>query len=293
MGVDYLELGCFGKVPCWEEHWQETLSDPSAHALRQWVSAGREETGTEEAGGVRFLFGLPESADLVVGILRPSRDKKSRSYPFAVLSLFPRRPYRKTYATLPLALVPTWEALSDAWESLAGVADRSSFQEMLESTLVPSPPEPRQTQADYEAMQSEPLGRMLAGPDGGPPRSLPGDLGGLVSRLKAAGAEGLVAEVPVSQDLAAAAFDVAFWIDMVNRRFRFKRHEPAVFIRETVGERGRTALLSFGRLLPRDYAAILGAEGSASDVERLAEGKANAARGGQDASYGEALKRGL
>lgn len=293
MSVEYLELGCFGKVPCWEEHWQETLSDPSAHALRQWVSAGREETGTEESGGVRFLFGLPESADLVVGILRPSRDKKSRSFPFAVLSLFPRRPYRKTYATLPLALVPAWEALSDAWESLAGVANRSSFQEMLESTLVPSPPEPRQIQADYEAMQSEPLVRMLEGPDGGPPRSLAGDLGGLVPRLKSAGSDGLVAEVPVSRDLAAAAFDVAFWIDLVNRQFRFKRHEPAVFIREAPGEQGRTALLSFGRLLPRDYAAILGAEGSAADVTRLTEGRATDARPAPEVSYGEALKRGL
>jgi len=295
MSDDYLSLGCFGKVPCYEEHWEENATVPSARALRRWVEAGREETGVEETSRVRCLFGLPDAPDLVAGVIRPSHDRKSRSFPFAVFAQFPRRPYRKSYALLPLALSPVWDALDDAWDSLAGVATRSSFREVLESTLIPSPAPVSQVQAEYLEMQADPAGRIFDRADGAAVAHFERGFSGFLTRLRAeAGGDGMLAEIPVSHEPRQACYDAAFWVDLINHQFRMRRFDPSVFLEGTAGNRDRTVFLAFGNLKPGSYAPLMTGASREELVSRPAHGPAlDAAASGSwsEVPFAELLKR--
>ena len=74
-------------------------------ALKRWVEKGRQVAGSEDTSHLRFLFGVHGLPDLVAGVIRPSQDGSHppRSYPFAVLTRFPRRAYGRHYAFLPAA----------------------------------------------------------------------------------------------------------------------------------------------------------------------------------------------
>ena len=268
MANRYLPVGCFGKLPIWPEYMEAGTSYPAARALKQWLHGGREHAGMEDPEGgradtevrahLRLLIGVPGSTELLVGVLRPSGDQGGRSFPFSVFSLIPRKLYGKHYPLLPLALSPIWDALEDAWDSLAGVATKGAFEELLESLEVPHPAPLNEVKAVYQGRQRESTGPLLAREDGASLGRALGNMPALLNRLrKGSDAEGLLVELPVSREPDGACFDTSVWIDLVNRQFRLKRFDPLVFLDASRVPADRRLLLKFGALRPSDYSAIM------------------------------------
>ncbi len=279
MATDYLPLGCFGKLPCYEDFLRGKVLFPVSQGLQDWILGGREALGLgrEEGETVRpketlcrrFLYGPPGSVELVAGVIRPSTDRGGRrSFPFAVYVHFPRRLYGRNYALLALGLAPVWDALDDAWDSLANMATRAAFEEVIESTLIPGPLPVGEAQAAYQALRQEDAGHMFASEDARLD-SLRQNMPSVLRQIRKAG-EGVRLELPVSGRRAEACSDVSFWMDLLNRQFMFRRFEPSVFLEEEHAEKTSRALFIFGILKPTDYPLILGCEGKAEDVSRPA-----------------------
>jgi len=279
MSNDYLPLGCFGKLPCYEDFLRGSVLFPASRALQDWVLAGREALGLEseavetarpkETLSRRFLYGPPGAADLVAGVIRPSTDRGGhRSFPFMVYAHFSRRLFGRNYALFPLALAPVWDALDDAWDNLASIATRAAFEEVVGSTLIPVPLRIAEAQATYRTLQDEDARRMFAG-EGVWLECLRQNLPAVL-RLLRKGGEGVRLELPVSGSRIAACSDTAFWIDLLNRQFMFRRFEPSAFLEEEQAEKSSRVLFVFGILKATDYPLILGCQGAGGDVSRPA-----------------------
>ena len=279
MAIEYLPLGCFGKLPCYEDFLRGSVVYPTSRALQEWILGGREELGLEsdemetarpkETVCRRFLYGAPGSAELVAGVVRPSTDRGGhRSFPFMVYVHFPRRLYGRNYPLLPLGLTGVWDALDDAWESLANVATRAAFEEVVPSTLIPGPAPIAQAQSAYQSLQGEDARRIIDRSDARL-SSLRRNLPVVLQQLRK-GAEGVRIELPVSGEGDAASADVAFWMDLLNHQFMFRRFEPAVFV-DSKGEQKKShVLFVFGILRPSDYPIVLGCGGARAEVNRPA-----------------------
>lgn len=286
----YLPVGCFGKLPIWPEYMEAGTSYPSARAFKQWLHGGREHAGLEDPEGgrvdtevrahLRLLIGLPGSTELLVGVLRPSKDQGGRSFPFSVFSLIPRKLYGKHYPLLPLALSPVWDVLEDAWDSLAAVATKGAFEEMLESLEVPHPAPLNEVKAVYQGRQRESTGPLLEREDGASLARALRNLPAFLKRLrKGSDSAGLLAELPVAREPDGACFDASVWIDLVNRQFRLKRFDPLVFLDASREPAERRLLLKFGVLDPADYAAIMVLRDAEESVVRPAHAQAGEENG--------------
>ena len=117
MSETLLAVGCFGKLPFWREYLEGGARSTSSRELREWLREGREllvlesssdnqQEVTDQAFGahLRVLLSLPGAEDLLVGVVRPSRDGGGRHAPFSVFARLPRKAYGKHYALLPSAL---------------------------------------------------------------------------------------------------------------------------------------------------------------------------------------------
>lgn len=306
MATEYLPLGCYGKLPFWPEYLEENLSYPTSRALKQWTHEGRHEASLTAGGETeqpsepretmsrRFLCGLPGSTELVAGVIRPSTDQGGlRPYPFMALTHFPRRHYGKSYPLLPLGLGPVWDALDDAWDTLSGVTSRTAFREILASIRIPFPEDVSIAKGHYQGGMRESAGRIFERQDGASLAALKRHFPEFIAQLKK-GPEAPGLELPVSGDIEAAAFDVAFWIESINHQFLWKRFEPSVFLEASLKEKNRDVVLVFGMIRARDYPPILGCGGSANDLVRPAHlvegGVAAGSPEGNAVDYADLLK---
>jgi hypothetical protein len=304
--MQYLPLGCFGKLPFWPEYLEENVSYPTSRSMKNWILEGRKETGLasanveqarpDETANRRFLFGTAGSVELTVGVIRPSRDQGGRDCPFMVHTHLPRRLYAKQYWLLPLALAPVWEALDDTWDNLSSAASPPAFKESLSSTLIPAPAPPAEVKVHYDSLQGESMAGMFDRRDGARLDAALGSLSRLVSGLK--GEATSTVDLPVSRGSSASAFDAAFWIDMVNRQFLWRRFEPSVFLQEGSSASGFRVMLVFGMMRPSDYAQVMGCGDRAKEAPPAAVGEASGDAASGDAAaravtYAEVLSRKL
>ena len=283
----YLPIGCYGKLPVYGDYIRVRCNLPTSQSLVDWLHSGREETsltGAETEASKRknvdfrahrrFLIGVPGSAELLAGVVRPSEGRGDRRFPFAVFVHFPRRLYSRHYALLPFALASVWEELDSAWDSLASVASKAAFDEVLESIDVPSPRSSREIREEYKSRQNQPVAGLFDRGDGASLASLEKNIPDVFARLgKKADGGRILLEMPVSKDLDEACFDASVWIDLFNRQFFLKRFEPCVLLDERRDAVSRHVLLKFGPLRPVDYPAAAGMEGEESVVSRPAHGE--------------------
>lgn len=273
MSADYLPVGCFGKLPCYGDYLEGVAFSPTSRALKDWMLGwyhASDEKPPPETTARRLLYGLPGSSELVAGVIRPSADGASRPFPFLVFAHFTRRQFGKHYALVPMALVAMWEALDDAWDTLAGVATRASFEETLGSTLVPAPLPAGEARAAYENMQRESSERLFAAQGGGSLAELQKNMPRVLAQIRESKEGGPRVELPVSGGGSAACFDASFWTDLINRQFFWRRFEPAVFLEEKPGPKGHHVMLLFGALTVQDYPLLMGCAAPVPEVIRPA-----------------------
>jgi len=258
---DAFPIGCYGKLPFWPEYIEHLATTPAASAFKRWIEAGRAEASLEQAGEVRerarlrFLMTNPSSPESLVGVMRPSQDAARRSHPFAVFIRLPRRDHAGRFAALALGLAPIWEALDDAWEALAGSPSPGVFSDLRRSFAIPPPRPLPELVAELKAGLGDRAGSILAG----------GGQGRVATTLAAlaAGARDPAERVrppvlvPVSEDARRACRDLAFWIDLVDRQFMWRRPEPTIFATAAVDGLITSASLLFGPLCPHDYRLVL------------------------------------
>ncbi len=266
MNNRYLESGCFGKLPFWREYLEGGARSAASRALREWLRKGREllvlestaddQPVTDKAfeAHLRVLLSLPGAKDLLVGIVRPSRDGGGRHAPFTVFARLPRRHYGRHYALLPSALGSVWEALDDAWDALHEAPSQSAFEEAYESLEVPAPVDVKQARGEYQGRQLDDAGKLFDQPS---LDALRHNMPDILERIKKGGGRDVCVALPAAKDVAEACFNASLWIDLVNRQFRLKRFDPSVFLDAREGLAGRQVYLNFGELNPMDYVQMM------------------------------------
>jgi len=191
-------------------------------------------------------------------VIRPSSDiGGKRQFPFTVFVHVPRRNWSRSYALLPLALNPVWDALDDLWDSLATAASERAFREILAAARVPAPIPPGEAKAIYDAGQGEVAARVFDAELGTSVEALRTNLPDLLRSLKSR-PQDMRVELPAGADHEAASYDTAFWIDLFNRQFFWKRFEPTIFLGGAPRQADRTVFLLFGDPTPADYSRLLG-----------------------------------
>lgn len=265
--TDYLPVGCYGKAPCWREYLEHEVVHPVSRRLKRWLHQGFDEarlthdggdSGFEEAATLRFLVAPEEGNEWLAGVVGPSADTGGRRKFLAVFAHLAKRRYQKSYHLLPIALTPTWRSLDATRSQLMEAVSRESFEDLLHANRVPWPTAAAELEPDYQRH----LGEAAAGID---PAALGPAIREVRDRVKATRNEPFVVTLPVSDDLELAAYDAAFWIDLVNRQFFMKSYRPSIFLAPR-GERNDLFLV-YGELQTPIYEALMGAAPGAA-VER-------------------------
>lgn len=295
-----LEAGCFGKLPFWREYLEGGTRSVASRELREWLRQGREllvlETSTEDQqvtdkafeAHLRVLLSLPGVDDLLVGIVRPSRDAGGRHAPFSVFARLPRRLYGKHYGLLPSALGPVWEALEDGWSSLAEVPSQSAFEEVCTALEIPAPVDVKQARGGYQGRQLDDAGKMF---DQSALETLRSNMPNLLGRIKK-GPRDICVALPAAEDVSEACFNASLWIDLINRQFRLRRFDPSVLLDVRQGRAPRQIYLRFGGLNPLDYVPILGGptEIEGGEVVRPVEASSGDSGDPLDTTYKQLLE---
>jgi len=280
MNENTLQVGCLGKLPFWREYLEAGIRSPASVQLREWLRHGREIHVLESLPGVdpnqepqlkdrafparlRVLLSLPGADDLLVAIVRASRDAGGRHAPFSVFARLPRKLYGKHYSLLPSALGPVWDALDDIWDELHEVPSRPVFEEACAALEAPAPVDVKQARGEYQGRQLDDASKLFDRPALETLRGAMPDILGRITK----GSRDVCVALPAANDVAEACFNASMWIDLVNRQFRLRRFEPSVFLDVAEGANERQVFLKFGGLNPEDYVQMLGDPSESEDGE--------------------------
>lgn len=299
MANSYLTPGCYGKLRFEREYLAQNVSLPSSRGFKQWLHDGRMGAGEagegrpqaiQESRSLRFVFGLAGSADVLIGVVRPSADLGGlREFPFSVFAHVPRKACGRRFELMPMAVAPVWDALDDLWDSLSAVATQAAFAHLLAGARVPGPRDLADVEADFQVAQRDSMARLFSPGDGASLAALRRNLPEVLKQLKR-NADTVRLELPVGPDLDEAAFDASFWVSLLNRGFLWKRLEPQIFVEQGRTQARRQLLLSFGSLTPADYPWIMGFGPAASAVQRPAHAgreDGDAGSGGEPPTFAE------
>lgn len=265
--MDYLPVGCYGKVPSWREYIEHEIRFPVSRDMRRWLRDGFEgarltedggDSGFEEGIGRRFLVAPADSSEWLVGVVGPSEDSAGREKLFAVFAHLPKRRFTKAFHLLPAALVPIWGALEDTRAQLIETLTKEAFDEAIRACRVALPEDPATLRSDHERHLAGPATVLFRDGSGGPD-ALAAGVPEIVARIKDLKKEPVAVRLPVSTGIQDAAADVGFWIELVNRQFLWKAHQPSVFLARPAGA-DQDVVLVYGDLAVDLYPDLLGAE---------------------------------
>lgn len=296
--TEYLVAGCHGKLSFWPEYLDVNVALPVSRAFRNWIRDGRQAAGMGselqdgrvplETSRLRFVYGPSGMSELLAGVIRPSADiGGKRTFPFTVFAHIPKRHWTRSYALMPMALEPVWDALDDIWDSLATVASEPAFREILASSRVPGPAAAALVKSTYDAGQGQAAARIFDSADGASVDALRANLPEMLQTLKS-NPTGVRLELPASADQESASYDATFWVDLINRQFFWKRFEPTIFINGAPRQLDRKIFLLFGDPAPADYPRVMGMANAAETFKRPAHSPSpTSAPGGSAPTYAE------
>lgn len=285
--TEYLVAGCHGKLPFWPEYLDVNVAAPVSRAFRTWVRDGRQAAGMDpesldgkvppETNRLRFVFAPSGTSELLVGVIRPSADiGGKRPFPFTVFVHVPRRDWARSYALLPMALDPVWDALDDLWDALATVASEPGFREILAAARVPGPTPAAVVKSAFDHGQTNGAERIFEGNDGATVEALRANFPDVLKTLKSR-PDDVRLELPASADQESASFDATFWIELLNRQFFWKRFEPTIFLGGAPRQPERRLFLLFGNPAPADYPRVMGMASAQGAFRRPAHSSAESA----------------
>lgn len=94
MRTDTLIAACHGKLPTHGDFVRHRATTPAVRAFDEWVQKGlyqaRQQRRSaleavyDEAPAIRFVFNAQEGTMPLLGVMKPSRDRSGRTYPFTV-----------------------------------------------------------------------------------------------------------------------------------------------------------------------------------------------------------------
>lgn len=113
MQAETLAAACLGKMPTYGDFVRHRASTPSMRALDAWMQQGLYRAKQRDGRAIdsaydaapiyHFLFNEPEAPSTLLGVLKPSRDRSGRKYPFMVtVEVAPQAYTARTVAYLPL-----------------------------------------------------------------------------------------------------------------------------------------------------------------------------------------------
>jgi len=296
--TEYLVAGCHGKLPFWPEYLDVNVALPASRAFRNWVRDGRQAAGGSQDGHVppetsrhRFVFAPGGGSDLLAGVIRPSSDiGGKRQFPFSAFVHVGKRHWSgKSYSLLPIALEPVWDALDDLWESLATATSEPAFREIITAARVPTPRPAAIAKAAYDSGQDQAAAPVFDAASGASVEALRANFPDMLRALKH-NAGDVRLELPTSSDPDGAAFDAAFWVELINHQFFWKRFEPSLFLEGAPRRSDRKVFLLFGDPAAEDYPRVMGMADQPGVFQRPAharDGAAASAPSGSAPTYAE------
>lgn len=131
MNASSLSASCFGKLPAFGDFIRHNTNSQGIQVLDKWVQEGlylaknylgqRWESIYNSATPYCFIYPLPELGQYYAGILKPSRDRGNRKYPFMVFTTIDVRQLSgQQHLLLPLMLKPFFNTVLEqmmAWEA--------------------------------------------------------------------------------------------------------------------------------------------------------------------------------
>jgi type VI secretion system ImpM family protein len=144
---------CYGKLPFHREFIRVSLDGPGAAWVERWVSEAHTawtESGAAPEDSPLVRFAAEAEGRLVVGVVRQSSDGLRR-HPVALFVALDDPPAADAWHVLPLAAIPTWDALASVLDSAPSSLDalRSALDEGVPA------PDPGAAAAAYEAVLGE------------------------------------------------------------------------------------------------------------------------------------------
>ena len=296
--MDYLPVGCYGKVPSWREYIEHEVRFPVSRDMRRWLRDGFEgarltedggDSGFEEGVGRRFLVAPADSGEWLAGVVGPSEDSAGREKLFAVFVHLPKRRFVKPFHLLPAALVPVWSALEDTRAQLIETLSKDAFDEAIRSSRIALPDDPGSLRSDHERHLAGSADVLFRNGRGGPD-ALAGGVPEMIARIKESKKQPVAIRLPVSSESQDAAADVGFWIEFVNRQFLWKTFQPSVFLSRQAGE-DPDAVLVYGDLEVELYPDLLGDEPGNGVLNPCASGDGGSSAVPDGATYEAVLKK--
>lgn len=211
-------LRAFGKLPIEADFLPPLVGGDAGEWYMGWIENGRKnypDYGPPVASRFWLLLAPVGESHAVVAVLKNSRDRKGREYPFTVFVTIPRS---MISAAIPAAahwLWATWQILEVAIETLAGVQDVGAYCSFCQNRAVvlPEPLKPAGLAALAEDWLEQPTVLWLQGILG--ERFRPRVLAFIEQTSKCiemARTRPLGIRIPLGRTLSIAA-QIDFWVD--------------------------------------------------------------------------------
>ncbi len=125
-------IGVFGKLPAQGDFLRLNAADPVAQGLQLWFEEGvatLHRAGVKLSGEpVRFVYRIPSSPKLLVGVFTPSVDKVGRQFPLAIFVTAQAKEAAAQYQLLPAG----YRGFLDAAAALLAEAPRLDGRQLAE-----------------------------------------------------------------------------------------------------------------------------------------------------------------
>lgn len=162
-----IEIGCFGKLPVYEEFIRHNADGPEVHFLEKWLQEGVNllKSGNREGWNdyynsipkYYFMLQLKDHKRLLLGVVMQSKDKGGREYPFVIFLSINHRRFNYHLIFLPVifasVLAKASKLISGDWKNEN--VDRFVTQvDQLSAALPAEPKTSQQAFVDYLARET-------------------------------------------------------------------------------------------------------------------------------------------
>jgi len=241
-----IEIGCFGKLPVYEEFIRHNSDGPEVHFLEKWLQEGvnllkssEKESWDEYYSDIpkyHFMLQLKDHKRLLLGIVMQSKDKGGREYPFVIFLSINHRRFNYNHIFLPVifasVLSKARRLMSYGWEDRN--VDRFVTQvEQLSAALPEDPKISQKAFVEYLASETnESFWTSLFGSFTDQRKYLVyQNLRQILLPLRQRNIQkfSLGLKFPLNSENDREAYEVTFWLYLTGRMLGRSIHSPFMF----------------------------------------------------------------